>query len=198
MELFIALIPLAVYLGLIGMIPFYRRPIVRSGGSDLFWLWLGIGGLVMVGPVKLLFPINTLVLWHEFAFVLVGALYILVGVLVSGIRQSQIVVYNIRREDFQSFLDELQQKSEVQMIGNCVQIPKIDVQFSYETQPFWQSLVLQATSRNQNLGGWLQLEQVLREKFAACRTPITMKALILPLVAVLLVAWGCYLGFLRT
>jgi len=183
------------YFALIGMIPFYQRPVVRSGGTDLFWLWLGLGGLVMVGPVKLLFPINALMLWNEFAFALVAALYILVGVLATGIRQSQIVVYNIRKEDFQSFLDELIQKNEVQAVGNCLQIPKIDIQFSYEIQPFWQCLVLQATSRNQNLGGWLQLEQVLREKFAACRTPLTTKALILPLVSVLLAALGCYLGF---
>jgi len=186
MEFFIALVPITIYLAVAGVIPFYRRPIVRSGGADLFWLWLGIGGLVMVGPVKLLFPINALVLWNEIAFVLVAALYVLVGVLVSGTRQSQIIVYNIRLEDFQSFLDDVMQKNEVQVIGNCVHIPQIDVQFSYEIQPFWQCLVLCATSRNQNLGGWLQLEQVLREKFATCRTPLTAKALILPSLSVLL------------
>ncbi|MCL2304250.1 MAG: hypothetical protein FWC43_06205 [Planctomycetaceae bacterium] len=193
MEFLIALVPLAIYFALIGIIPFYRRPIVRSGGSDLFWLWLGVSGLVMVGPVKLLFPINALILWDKFAFALLGALYILVGVLVAGIRQPQIIVYNIRKEDFQSFLDELMEKNEVQVVGNCVQISKIDVQFSYEMQPFWQCLVLQATSRNQSLGGWLQMERVLHEKFAACKTPLTVKALILPLVSVLLAAWGCYL-----
>ena len=194
MEFFIAVIPLAIYFAWIGMIPFYRRPIVRSGGSDLFWLWLGVGGLVMVGPVKLLFPINALVLWNEFAFVLVAALYVLIGVLVSGVRQSQIIIYNIRQEDFQAFFDDLIQKSEVQVVGNCVGIPKIDVQFSFEIQPFWQCLVLRATSHNQNLGGWLQLEQVLREKFAACQTPLTAKALILPLASIFLVAWGSYFG----
>jgi len=195
MEYSIALIPLAFYIASIGVIPFFRRPVVRSGGSDLFWLWLGLGGLVLIGPVKLLFPINALMLWGKFAFALVAALYVLVGVLVSGARQSQIIVYNIRQEDFQLFLDELVQKSEVEMAGNCVQIPKIDIQFSYEIQPFWQCLVLRATSRNQNLGGWLQLEQVLREKLAACRTPLTTKALVLPLVSILLVAWGCYLVY---
>jgi len=196
MEFFIALIPLAMYFAWVGMIPFFRRPVVRSGGSDLFWLWLGVGGFVMIGPIKLLFPINALTLWGEFAFALVAALYVLVGVLVSGVRASQIVVYNIRQEDFQAFFDDLTFKSEVQMVGNCVWIPKIEVQFSYEIQPFWQCLVLQATSRNQNLGGWLQLEQVLREKFAACQTPLTAKAFILPLLSIVLVAWGCCLGFL--
>ena len=181
-----ALIPLAVYLALIGMIPFYRRPVVRSGGSDLFLLWLGVSGLVMVGPVKLLFPVGALMIWHGFAFFLIAALYVLVGVVVSGIRQSQMIVYNIRPEDFQAFLEELTQKDEVQIVGNCVQILKIDIQFSYDIQPFWQCLVLQATSRNQNLGGWLQLERVLRERFAACKTPLTAKSLILPLLSVLL------------
>ena len=189
MEFLIALTPLAIYLTLIGMIPFSRRPVVRSGGSDLFWLWLGVSGLVMVGPVKLLFPIGALIVWKKFAFFLIASLYVLVGVLVAGIRQSQILVYNIRNEDFQAFLSDLTQKSEVQAVGNCVQIPKIDVQFSYEIQPFWQCLVLRATSRNQNLAGWLRLEQVLREKLAVCKTPLTMKALILPLVSVLLVTF---------
>jgi len=188
----IALLPLAVYLAWLGMIPFYRRPVVRNGGSDLFWLWLGLGGMVMVGPVKLLFPIGALMVWRELAFFLIAALYVLVGVLVSGLRQSQIVVYNIREEDFQAFLDDLAQKSEEQTVGNCVRIPKIDVQFSYDIQPFWRCLVLRATSRNQNLGGWLQLERVLRERFAVCRTPLTAKAMILPLAVVLLVALGCW------
>ena len=182
----IALLPLAVYLALIGMIPFYRRPVVRSGGSDLFLLWLGVSGLVMVGPVKLLFPVGALMIWHGFAFFLIAALYVLIGVLVSGVRQSQMIIYNIRLEDFLAFLEELTQKGEVQTVGNCVRVLKIDIQFSYDIQPFWQCLVLQATSRNQNLGGWLQLERVLRERFAACKTPLTVKSLILPLITVLL------------
>jgi len=190
---FIAFLPLAIYLALLGMVPFYRRPVVRSGGSDLFFLWLGLSGMVMIGPVKLLFPIGALMIWREFAFVLIAALYILVGILISGIRQSQIIVYNIRQEDFQAFLEELVQKSEAEAVGNCVLVSKIDIQFSYDIQPFWRCLVLQATGRNQNLGGWLQLERVLRERFAECKTPLSAKALILPLVSALLVFFGCWL-----
>ena len=186
MECFIALTPLAVYLSWIGLLPFYRRPVVRSGASDLLLLWLGVSGLVMVGPVKLLFPIGALMVWKNLAFVLVGTLYVLTGILVSGFRQSQLIVYNIREEDFQAFLEESAQKEELRVVGNCVLIPKLEIQFSCEIQPFWQCLVLRATSRNQSPAGWIQLERVLREKFAVYRTPLNVKASVLPLVSVLL------------
>ena len=150
-EILIAFVPLALYFGAIGVIPFFRRPVVYSGGSDLFFLLLGVGGLVLVGPVKLLFPIGALMVWKWLVFPLVLSLYVLISILVAGLRHSQIVVYNVREEDFQAFLAELTEKSEVQIAGNCVQIPKIDVQFSYEHQSFWRCLVLKSTSNDQSL-----------------------------------------------
>ena len=191
-EILIAFVPLALYLGAIGVTPLFRRPVVYSGSSDLFFLLLGVGGLILVGPVKLLFPIGALIVWKWLVFPLVLSLYILISILVAGLRHSQIVVYNVREEDFQAFLAELTEKSEVQISGNCVQIPKIDVQFSYEHQPFWRCLVLKSTSNDQSLPGWAQLERILREKLAAYRTPLAVKNLLFPVVAISLMSFAVW------
>ncbi len=187
-ETLIALLPLAAYFGMIGVIPFYRRPLVRSGGSDLFFLLLGLGGFIMIGPVKLLFPVGALMFWKGLTFLLLVAVYVLIAILIAGIRQPRIVVYNVQPKDFLLFLTELEQKSEVRTVGNCVQIPVAEIQFSYEVQPYWQCVVLKSTSPKQNLAGWTRLEQLLREKLTVARTPFTSRGLILPLMSVLLFA----------
>ena len=55
-RLAIALVPLAAYLLLVGMVNLRRRPFLTSGGSDLAALGLALTGLVFVGPLDFLRP----------------------------------------------------------------------------------------------------------------------------------------------
>ena len=55
-RLAVAVIPLAAYLLLLGVLNCRRRPFLTSGGCDLTALGLSISGLLFVGPMELFRP----------------------------------------------------------------------------------------------------------------------------------------------
>ena len=55
-RLCVAVVPLALYLLLLGGLNLRRRPTVVSGGIDLAALACGIVGLAAIGPLELFLP----------------------------------------------------------------------------------------------------------------------------------------------
>lgn len=188
LEFIVAFVPLAFYLGRIGMISFFSRPTVRSGVNDMLLLLMGLVGLFMVGPVKLLFPMEALYVWKGIAFIFLFSLYIFVSILIVGFFGPHIVLYNIRKEDFLALLEELTKADKTVSLGNTMLIEEINVQFIYDIQPFFRCIVLKPTNRNPNLVGWLQLEQVLRLRLEKVQTPFAPRNFILPLFSCALLA----------
>ena len=55
-RLAIALVPVAAYVLLLGLVNLRRRPFLTSGGSDLTALGVALSGLMFVGPLELFRP----------------------------------------------------------------------------------------------------------------------------------------------
>lgn len=91
--LLIALLPLAAYLTLFGMIRLSGRPMVTTGGRDTFAIAVAISGLVAVGPAELFFPEAAaaalgMAIWPVLAF-----LYLLLVTLVILSSRPRLIVY---------------------------------------------------------------------------------------------------------
>lgn len=193
LEFIVAFLPLGLYLGRTGMFSLSARPTVRSGVNDMLFLLMGLAGLFMVGPVKLLFPMEALYVWKGIAFIFIFSLYIFVSILIVGFFGPHIVLYNIRKEEFLELLCELGKADKTFTLGNSVLVQDINVQFTYDVQPFFRCIVLKPTDRLPNLVGWLQLEQVLRLRLAQVRIPLAPQNFIFSLFSCVLlvgVAWS--------
>src|SRR3954452_11451184 len=55
-RLAIALVPLAAYVLLLGLLNLRRRPFLTSGGCDMAALGLALSGLIFIGPLELFRP----------------------------------------------------------------------------------------------------------------------------------------------
>ena len=150
-----------------------RRIFVVSGGLDVFLLLMGLIGLIMIGPVKLIFPIGALYVWKWWVFPMLVALYGLVATLIAGSFGVRIVIYNASDETFNKLLanvflriekQELESNSNHYMVsGNSVIIPSLGIQFYYEVQRWSRCVILRPTTKDQNPANWLYMERILME-----------------------------------
>jgi hypothetical protein len=91
--LLVALLPLAAYLTLFGIIRLSGRPMVTTGGRDIFALAVAISGLVAIGPAELFFPEAAaaafgMAIWPVLAF-----LYFLLVTLVILSSRPRLIIY---------------------------------------------------------------------------------------------------------
>src|SRR5262245_3144148 len=97
-RLCVALAPLALYFLRLSFLNFSRRPSVVSGTRDAAMLGIGLSGLILVGPIELLFTMSPRIHRPDitpYIWMLVVVLYCLLltlGVLLSAPR---LVIYNI-------------------------------------------------------------------------------------------------------
>ena len=172
-EIIIAAVPVAAYLGLIGIILCSQRALVVSGGLDVFFLAMGLIGLVMIGPVKLLFPIGALYTWGWRVFPMLVVLYGLVAILIAGALGLRIVLYNVTEDTFRSILTEFlrrinqseneQNPASYDLSGNSVRIPSHGIQFCYEIQKWNRCVIIRPTTKDQRPANWLYFDHLLME-----------------------------------
>ena len=90
--LWAALLPVAAYLVVIGLLHVRRRPVALSGHVDATLLALGITGMVVAGPLALLQPGAGLSAWATAVLVLAFAVVVAGGVLAA---RPRMVIYNV-------------------------------------------------------------------------------------------------------
>ena len=106
-RLCLAMGPVAIYLLLLGTVNMFRRPFLVSGGRDTAALGLAISGLIIVGPVELLFPVSASVSFGTFTvWTCLIALYGLCLVFTLLMLRPRLVVYNILPDEFRPILAE--------------------------------------------------------------------------------------------
>jgi hypothetical protein len=163
-RLCLALGPVAIYLLLLGTINLFRRPFLVSGGRDSAALGLAVSGLMIVGPVELLFPVaasvnfGTVTVWGCLI-----ALYALCLVFVLLMLRPRLVVYNIAPSEFRPILAELAMEldSESRWAGDALLMPRLGVHLYLESAAVMRNVSLKSAGPNQNHQGWWRLESAL-------------------------------------
>ena len=105
-RLSIALVPLAAYCVLLGLINARRRPFVTTGGCDLAALGAAMSGLVLVGPIELFRPEAAEPNYGGFVWLFLIVFYWLCVWLAVLVARPRLVVYNIRGEELRPALAE--------------------------------------------------------------------------------------------
>ena len=157
-------------------------------------LAIGLGGLVLAGPGRLLIPLNVLTFWGNFAWLLWAAFYLIVAQIVIWKLQRRIVVYNFSVAEMVPKLWETVQSLDATAtwVGNSMALPKCGVQFYWEAAPKSRNIVLVAAGPNQSVTGWQQLETATDLAFRTIsvkRGPISLFFL---LASIVLIAAACW------
>lgn len=92
-NLLIALLPLAAYLTFFGANRLMGRPMVTTGGRDIFALAIAISGLVAVGPAELFFPVPAATALGAAIWPVLAVLYLLIVLLVMLSFRPRLIVY---------------------------------------------------------------------------------------------------------
>jgi hypothetical protein len=164
LHLCIALVPLAGYFLLIGLLNLIARPVVLSGGKDALALGFAVSGFVIAGPMELFQPTPTAFRLGAFVWLLLLAFYVLSLTLVILLIRPRIVIYNVGPEQIRPVLTGIiaTLDSEARWAGDCLYLPTIGVQLHVESVSLLRNVQLIANGPAQSLEGWSRLESALK------------------------------------
>jgi hypothetical protein len=167
----IALLPLAAYTNVLGLLRLRSVPTVLSGAMDFVLLGLAVIGLMAIGPIELFFPRAAYSLLGIWVWIVLIALYFFMIMLIALNTAPKLIVYGLEARVLKKAVSELLAENEVRSdwLGDIVEIPDFGVRACIE--PAGRSAVAQIHSagKEQSLTGWLTLERLLTHKVATMR-----------------------------
>jgi hypothetical protein len=168
----IALLPLAMYLILLGAIHLSPRPFLTTGGRDLAALAVAVSGLIVVGPMELFLSESAAALYGGWVWVIMLTAYGLSVVLLALIVRPRLIVYNIMPQQLRPLVVAAAGKldSEASWAGESLNLPQLGVQLHLEAQQSAKNVQLVSSGPQQNIYGWRRLELELGSLLAGVRT----------------------------
>jgi len=184
----IAVVPLAAYLGVLGLIQMRSRPLVTSGASDLAALGLGLMGLIFVGPMELFRPEVATVQFLNYIWLVLLALYALVLILLSLVSRPRLVIYNQTPEELRPLLSEAAGlvDASFRWAGDSLVLPQLGVQLHIDSFALLRNTSLLSSGPRQSLVGWRRLGKQLRVLLRSAQVGPRPPALVLVSIAALL------------
>jgi hypothetical protein len=178
-RLAIALVPVAAYVLLLGLVNLRRRPFLTSGGSDLMALGIALSGLILVGPLELLRPEAATRSFGNFIWLFLVLFYWLWLVLVVLLSRPRLVIYNISAEELHSILAEAAARLDpaARWAGNQLSLPGLGVQLHLDSLDLMRNVSLVSSGSRQNIDGWRRLARELSPALRAIRVKSNPRAI---------------------
>ena len=191
----LALGPVAMYMLLLGAINLSRRPLLVSGLRDTAALAVAISGLIVIGPMELLFPVEAAIVYGPYIWLLLLALYVMCVMLWLLMLRPRLVIYNITADKLRPILAEVVDRldAEARWAGDSLTLPTLGVQLYVDGFMALRCVSLVSAGGCQNHAGWRRLETALesalaREKVA--RNPRGISLIGVGLLLILAVVWA--------
>jgi hypothetical protein len=186
LRLAIALVPLAAYCLVLGILNARRRPYLTSGGADLATLGAALTGLVLIGPVELFRPDLASAEYGNYIWLFLLVFYWLCLWLVVLLARPRLVVYNISGEELRPILAETARSIDPQArwAGDGLSLPTLGVQLHVEMFEIMRHVSLIASGDKQDLAGWRRLSGELFLKLEPLNVASNPRALGLVLVGI--------------
>jgi hypothetical protein len=165
----VALLPLAAYANVLGLLRLRSAPTVMSGASDFVLLGMATMGLVAVGPMELFFPRAAFSLLGGWIWIVLLALYFFIVLLIALNLAPRLIVYGLDAAQLKVALVQALEEQSVasEWLGDIVHIPELGIRAHIESAGRASVSQLQATGKDQNLNGWFTLERLLVRKVAS-------------------------------
>lgn len=162
----IAMLPLAMYLLLLGIINLSSRPFITSGVRDVFALGIALSGFVIAGPMELFLPESAAARFGPMVWLLLICFYGLCLTLIVLLTRPRLVIYNISNEQFRPLLANVvaELDKDARWAGESLVMPNLGVQLYVEPFRMMQNLQLIASGPRQNYSGWRKLELAVNKE----------------------------------
>ena len=189
-RLAIALVPVAAYVLLLGLVNFRRRPFLTSGGCDLTALGLALSGLVFVGPLELLRPEAATRSFGNFIWLFLVMFYWLWLLLAVLLSRPRLVVYNISAEELHPLLAEIAARVDpvARWAGNNLSMPTLGVQLHLDSLDMMRNVSIVSSGSRQNIDGWRRLARELAPALRSTRVKTNPRAIGFLIVSLVLLA----------
>lgn len=170
-RLAIALVPVASYVLLLGLLNLRRRPFLTSGGCDLAALGVALSGVMFFGPMELFRPDAATRAFGNYIWLFLLLFYWLCVVLLALLSRPRLVVYNISLEEFHPHLAEAAGRLDpaARWAGNNLSLPTLGVHLHLDSLDIMRNVSLVASGGRQNLDGWRRLSHEVGRSLAAVR-----------------------------
>lgn len=157
----LALVPLGVYLLVVGWIHLRRRPVVIPGILDLAALATGVSGLVLAGPLALLQPAVGTAAWAT--AMLLGSLVVIVagGLLAT---RPRLVVYNVTVDQLRPLLAEVVGRldASARWAGESVVLPAQGLQLLLDGRGLGRAVSVVAVGTRSSPEAWSEFARRVR------------------------------------
>jgi len=188
LRLSIALVPLASYCLLIGLLNARRRPFLTSGGADLAALGAALSGMVLVGPIELFRPEAASTEYGSYVWLFLLVFYWLCVWLTVLLARPRLVIYNISVAELRPVLAEAARgiDSQARWAGDSLSLPTLGVQLHLESFDLMRHVSVVASGGRQNLAGWRRLATQLYMRLRPLRVGSNPRALGILLLAIIM------------
>lgn len=178
-RLAIALVPVAAYVLLLGLLNLRRRPFLTSGGCDLTALGLALSGLMFVGPLELFRPEAATRSFGNYIWLFLVLFYWLWLLLVVLLSRPRLVIYNISAEELHSILAEAAARLDpaARWAGNQLSLPSLGVQLHLDSLDLMRNVSLVSSGSRQNIDGWRRLARELAPALRTIRVKSNPRAI---------------------
>ncbi len=190
LRLAIALVPLAAYCLVLGILNARRRPFLTSGGADLAALGAALTGLVLIGPIELFRPEKASAEVGSYVWLFLVVFYWLCLWLTALVARPRLVVYNISGDELRPILAETARiiDAQARWAGDSLSLPNLGVQLHVESFEIMRHVSLVASGEKQDLAGWRKLARELFQRLEPLRVAPNPRALGIVLLAIALMS----------
>jgi hypothetical protein len=187
-RLAIAVVPLAAYLLVLGLVNLRRRPFLTTGGSDLTTLGVALSGFALVGPLELFRPEALTREFGNFIWLFLLMFYWLWLVVIVLVARPRLVIYNIGMEELHPVLAETAARidPDARWAGNHLMLPGLGVQLHLDSLDGMRNVSLVSSGSRQNIDGWRRLARELAGALRRMRVKSNPRAIGLLLAALLM------------
>ena len=168
----LAILPLAAYTNVLGLLRLRSSPTVISGAMDILLLGLAVIGIVSIGPIELFFPRAAYSLLGGWVWIVLIALYIFILMLVALNSVPTLIVYGLHARALKQLMCDLLQEHQIKAdwLGDLLELPELGVRASIEPAGRGCISQIHAAGRTQNLTGWFTLERLLVDRISKSKS----------------------------
>jgi len=178
---FLALVPVAIYLIVMGVMNLTRRPVVMTGMQDRVLLGLATVGLIVVGPVELFLPLPIYVAYGPAVWLIaIVLLSLVIGLLILA-APPKLVIFNMSPHEVRSIVSEtaVELDSESRWAGDCLHMPNLRIQLFIHASPGWRNTTLTALGNNQDYQGWHRFSRAIARRLTRVEVKPNLRGLFL-------------------
>jgi hypothetical protein len=177
-RLSVAILPLAAYFQVLGLIRLRSRPTLLNGATDFFLLAMAMMGFIAIGPIELFFPRAAYAILGPWVWGVLIALYFFVSMLIALNSKLKLIAYGLDPESLKKTIQDGLSLGQIEAHwGNDIlEIPSLGLRASIEKAGVGKTASLEAIGRSQNPMGWYTIEKLIAKSLKPNTTTQTAEA----------------------